>query len=282
MSKKDAILCHYKFSNQKPVIFGVHKHKLTPGAVFDMHLSPEVGVVLNGKMARYSGDSYSELTSGGVWVTGMLEPHGRQALEPDSSTAVFIISPDFFANTNIPGVDSHIWHLPFNTPAQKRPFLINEEFTVIIGRLLDFINSDVPELFKQVQINFTLLEIILRINQLGKFKALKKNKTTADLRRLQPALQLIFNSSQTVNTDEAASLCKLSSSRFSQLFTSATGQSFSKFSLRHRLSQVAHDLKNTTLSLDELAEKWGFTDKSHLVHRFKEHYKLTPVSYRKV
>ena len=281
MNKKDAILCHYKFSNQKPVIFGVHEHKLTPGAIFDMHLSPEIGVVLSGKMARYSGDAYSELTRGGIWMTGMLEPHGREALEPGSKTATFIISPDFFANTNIPGIDNHIWQLPFNTPSRKRPLLIYEEFVLIVERLINFMNSDMPDLFKHAQTNFTLLEIILRVNQLGKFKAGRKNRYVSDLRRLQPALQLIFNSSQPVNTDKAASLCKLSPSRFSQLFAAATGQSFSKFSLRHRLSQVAHELKNTTLALDELAEKWGFSDKSHLVHRFKEHYKITPVLYRK-
>ncbi len=282
MNNKNAILCHYKFSNQKPIIFGVHEHNLTPDAVFDMHLSPEVGVVLNGRMARYSGDSYSELTRGGIWTTGMLEPHGRQALEPGSKTAVFIISPDFFTNTNIPGVDNHVWQLPFNTPPQKRPILINEEFAVIIeSLLLDLTNSDFSELFKHAKTNFTLLEIILRVNQLGKFKPGKKNKAAGDFSRLQPALNLIFSSPQAINTEEAASLCKLSSSRFSQLFSAATGQSFSKFSLRHRLSQVAHELKATGLSLDELAEKWGFTDKSHLVHRFKEHYKLTPVAYRK-
>lgn len=74
--------------------------------------------------------------------------------------------------------------------------------------------------------------------------------------------------------------CKLSASRFFQLFEQATGQSFSKFSLRHRLSRVALELKQSGSSLDELAEKWGFANKSHLLHRSKEHYNITPASYR--
>lgn len=280
MREKGAILYHYKFSNQKPVIFGIHEQEITKETVFDMHLSSELGVVLNGKVARYAGKNRFELTRGGVWMTGMLEPHGKQALEPDSLTAVFILSPDFFLNTNIPGVDNSLWQLPFNTPSSKRPILINEYFALTIERLLELVNSDVPDLYKQAQINFSLLDIILRVNQLGNFEARKKNRATCDLKRLQPALQFVFASSQVINTDKAASLCKLSPSRFSQLFTMLTGQSFCKFFLRHRLSQVAFDLKNTDLSLDELAEKWGFTDKSHLVNRFKEHYKLTPALYR--
>ncbi len=280
MKKAEAVLYHYKFSNKFPVIFDLHTHNLIPKAIFDMHLPPELGVVLSGKMARYSGDSYFELTRGGVWISGMLEPHGRQALEPGSQVAVFIISPDFFGNTALPGVDNHIWQLPFNTAPANRPLIINEELALIAENLLDFIENDIPETYKSAQINLTLYEILLKINMLGEFDS-GKNRTNRDFRRLQPALQLIFNSRHAINTDEAARLCKISTSLFSRLFIEATGLSFRNFSLRHRLSQVAHDLKSTSLSLDELADKWGFSNKSHLLHRFKEHYQLTPASYRK-
>jgi AraC-like DNA-binding protein len=118
------------------------------------------------------------------------------------------------------------------------------------------------------------------MHRLGKFDD-ASSVTVSDFGFLRQALDLIYSSPKTIDTNEAAKLCKLSPLRFNQLFTQATGLSFSKFSLRHRLSQVAIDLRKRASSLDELAEKWGFSNKSHLVHRFKEHYKTTPYIYSK-
>ncbi len=278
--KNDPVLNHYDFSNESPVIFNKYRLKLTPGPIFDMHLPFEMGIVLKGRMARYSGSVYFELQRGGVWFTGMLEPHGRQALEAGTEVAVFLISPDFFSSPVIPYVDNRIWQIPFNTPAKLRPILIKEEFAGFGERLLEQLGNTPSFALRSAQIQLVLLEILLHVNRLAEFKKGSLN-TVSGFRRLRPALNLVFRSSQPVNTVDAAKLCKLSASRFSQLFNQAIGQSFRKFSLKYRLSQVALELKRSSKSLDELAEKWGFTDKSHLAHRFKDYFNTTPASYRK-
>jgi AraC-like DNA-binding protein len=279
MKTPNPALAHYQFSNEKMIIFDSHTHKLIPEPVFDMHLPPELGVVLSGKMARFSNNIRAELPRGGVWIGGILEPHGRQAIEDKSKVAVFIVSTDFFHHMVIPGIDNHVWQTPFNTPPERRPTLINEEFALLAERLIAILDKGGTSAQESGQIQLTLLEIILHMHRLGKFDDCACS-TVSDLGRLRPALDLIYHSSKSVDTDEAAKLCKLSPSRFNQLFIQATRLSFSRFSLRHRLSQVAYDLKNGTNSLDELAEKWGFANKSHLVHRFREHYNRTPKQYR--
>ncbi len=273
-------LSHYQFSDDRMIIFGSHSHRLIPKPIFDMHLPPELGIVLNGKMARFSGSVRTELPRGGVWLGGILEPHGRQALEENSKVAVFIISTDFFQQTIIPGIDTHVWQAPFNTAPERRPLLINEEFALLAERLISILDKGGDSAQKSGQIQLTLLEIILQMHRLGKYDDCASS-AVSDLGRLRPALDLIYRSSKSVETAEAAKLCKLSPSRFNQLFIQATRLSFSKFSLRHRLSKVALDLQKGTDSLDELAEKWGFANKSHLVHRFGEHYNTTPMLYRK-
>ena len=272
-------LAHYKFSYDRTIIFDTHTHTLIPKPVFDMHLPPELGVVLGGKMARYSGSVRTELPRGGVWIGGILEPHGRQALEDNSRVAVFIISTDFFHQTVIPGIDTHVWQAPFNTAPERRPLLIDEEFALLSERLISILDKSGASAENSGQIQLSLLEIILHMHRLGKYDD-RASSTVSDFGRLRPALDLIYRSSKSVDTAEAAKLCKLSSSRFNQLFIQATGLSFSRFSLRHRLSKVAYDLKKDLSSLDELAEKWGFANKSHLVHRFREHYNTTPILYR--
>ncbi len=272
-------LRHYHFLNENKVIFQANSHKLVPEPIFDMHLPLELGVVLSGKMARYNDGIYTELPRGGIWLAGILEPHGRQALIADSKVAVFIISADFFYETVIPGVDNFLWQSPFNTPAKDRPLLINEEFACLAERLSGILNKDDSHELHAAQTQITLLEIILHMHRLGSFKV-AENAMVTDLGRLRPAFEFIYRSSEQIGPEDAARLCKLSLSRFSQLFVKATGLSFSKFSLRYRLSRVAQELKNNTNSLDALADEWGFSDKSHLVHRFKECYNVTPSMYR--
>jgi AraC-like DNA-binding protein len=280
MKTPNPALSHYQFSSDRMIIFQAHNHRLIPNPIFDMHLPTELGVVLSGKMARFSGTLRTELPRGGVWLGGILEPHGRQAIEDRSKVAVFIISTDFFHHTVIPGMNNHVWQAPFNTAPERRPILIDEEFALLAERLIAILEKGGAPAQQSGQIQLTLLEIILHLHRLGKFDD-SPSATVSDFGRLRPALDLIYKSSKPVDTVEAAKLCKLSSSRFNQLFIQATRLSFSKFSLRHRLSQVAYELKNGINSLDELAEKWGFANKSHLVHRFKEHYNDTPNLYRK-
>lgn len=279
MIEYDPILVRYDFSGKSPIIFSCVSHSPMPKPIFDMHLSFELGVVISGTMVRYSDELRFELPRGGVWLTGMLEPHGRNSLAPDCKVAVFIISPDFFSTTVISHTNSRIWEKPFNTSPDARPLLVDEKFALLAENLLELLETDSSSELKEAQIQLSLLEIILHVNRMGTFEAGNESAPT-DLRRLQPAFELIFNASQPVSTPEAAALCKLSSSVFAQLFIQATGQPFRKFSLRYRLSQVAAELKNSDLSLDELAVKWGFTDKSHLANRFKENYKITPTHYR--
>ena len=278
-NKTNANLFHYKFADQQMINFSIHSHHLTPKPIFDMHLPPELGVVLSGRMARYTSGVYTELPRGGVWWAGMLEPHGRQALEENSKVAVFIIKTDFFFQTDIPNVDNRIWQAPFNTSVEHRPLLIYEDFAVLIERLEHLLTISKDDAVKAAQVQLTLLEIILHMNRIGSFNT-SECSSANDIWRLRPAFDLIYKSSHPVDIGEAAKLCKMSPSKFSQLFAQVTSLSFSKFSLRHRINQVAHELKINNNSLDELSEKWGFANKSHLVHRFKEYYNVTPSAYR--
>ncbi len=280
MKIPDLPLAHYKFSDEKMIIFSTSFHHPIPEPIFDLHLPAELGVVLSGKMARFSGNVRTELPRGGVWIGGILEPHGRQALEDNTQIAVFIISPDFFHQTVIPGISSNLWQAPFNTAPERRPLLIDEAFALFAEWLISILEKGADSVQQTGQIQLTLLEILLHMHRLGKFDD-SASAAVSDFGCLRPALDLIYRSPKLVDTEEAVKLCKLSPSRFNQLFFQATGLSFSKFSLRHRLSQIAIDLRKGASSLDELAEKWGFANKSHLVHRFKEHYNTTPNLYRK-
>lgn len=282
IDKSNTSLYKYKITNQQMIDYNIHYLHLTSKPIFDMHLQAELGVVLSGRTARYSRGAYNELPRGGVWLAGMLEPHGRQALEENTKVAVFIINMDFLYLTDIPNVDIRLWQVPFSTPAEHRPLMIGEEFAEQVEHLEHLLTVNSDPAMQATQIKLTLLEILLHVNRIGTFSPSNNGicPDINDIWMLRPAFELIYKSSRPVNTNEAAKLCKLTPPHFSKLFIQVTNSSFRKFFLRHRLNQVAHELKNSNSSLDELSEKWGFATKSHLLNRFKEHYKVTPAVYR--
>lgn len=55
-----------------------------------------------------------------------------------------------------------------------------------------------------------------------------------------------------------------------------------KWLVANTVSSIKKDLRNTTLSISELAYKYGFTDTSNFIKYFKKHTGATPRSYRAV
>lgn len=280
MQKHSLGLRHYAFSSDAPIIFELSTHVPRPAPIFDMHLSPEIGVVLDGRMIRYSGNVRFELPRGGVWLSGMLEPHGRNAADDQCDVAVFIMSPDFFVKTALPEIAPSFWSEPLHTPPAKRPVLINERFARIVENLTRDLNSKPSPELKKLRLQIALLEILYFVNHLGAYKK-SAHEPADDYWRLQPAFSQVYNSPRSISAQEAATMCELSLSKFRKLFSQVTGQTFGKFGLRYRLSRAAYAMRDKQRSLDEIADKWGFVDKSHLSNSFKKHYGMSPAKYRK-
>jgi len=74
----------------------------------------------------------------------------------------------------------------------------------------------------------------------------------------------------------------LNPSYFSKLFHEKTGETFSKYLIRLRISKAKELLKQTTLKIYEVAEQVGYQDFRHFVKLFKEQEGMTPAQYRDV
>ena len=58
------------------------------------------------------------------------------------------------------------------------------------------------------------------------------------------------------------------------------GVSPKKFISDTKLNNICFLLSTTTLTLQELAEKYSYVSASHLTHRFKQKFGITPTKYR--
>ncbi len=84
-----------------------------------------------------------------------------------------------------------------------------------------------------------------------------------------------------ISLEQVADAVYLSRPYLSTLFKKETGKKFSSYLQEVRLAKSCPMLKDTSMSIGEVAEKAGFFDAAHFSRVFKEKYGCTPIDYRK-
>lgn len=105
-------------------------------------------------------------------------------------------------------------------------------------------------------------------------------------RSCSPAVQKIMryveeHYGERISLEQVASAAFLSRSYASVLFKKETGEKFSDYLQRIRIEKSCGLLKNTSLSIQETADRTGFFDTAHFSRVFKERMGISPIEYRK-
>ena len=90
------------------------------------------------------------------------------------------------------------------------------------------------------------------------------------------------NLHENINVEALAQLLHLSTRYFRKIFIAKYGIPPKKYIENKRWEKVSSLLSNTNLSLDKICEKTGFTSPYYLSIRFKEHFGVSPLKYRKM
>lgn len=88
------------------------------------------------------------------------------------------------------------------------------------------------------------------------------------------------NLERDLSMSELAAIISVSSSRLRHLFSIETGCSPKQTLSSLRLVRARRLLEESLLSIDEIALKVGWQDRSHFERRFKQQYGLTPAQHR--
>ena len=81
--------------------------------------------------------------------------------------------------------------------------------------------------------------------------------------------------------EELAAGVKMSVINFHRIFRNCTFQTPKQYVLRKRMEFARNLIMNTNLSVDEIAERSGFSNRYHFSKSFKNYYSFPPVAYRK-
>lgn len=248
----------------------VQTKRTTRASLPDTHYETHLGVLTKGlygiNYPTYSGT----LTPGGIWFTGVWEPHYGEGLDVPLEMVVFTAQPDHIGDLGPLGGEE--WRLPFFLPPASRPNPLahdrGDDVLRLAAEMKDALRDDRLDresLRRRVWLKFhELLAIALEITRRDSVDPVGQARA---FRVLQPAIRLVRSmTGRPPSLDEAARSCGLGRSRFCQLFKDVMGATFGRFALDARLGAAVADLRGGSLTIKEVAGNRGFHDASHL-HR---------------
>jgi AraC-like DNA-binding protein len=83
-----------------------------------------------------------------------------------------------------------------------------------------------------------------------------------------------------LSRDETARHAGISPGRFSQILKERTGRTFTELLRQYRVDRASDKLRNTELSIGEIAEACGFCDQSYFTRVFQDVRGMTPKRFR--
>ena len=99
--------------------------------------------------------------------------------------------------------------------------------------------------------------------------------------RMQKMKKFLETPAINFDSNELASLCRLSKSQMNRNFKKAFGISPQKYWEKQRIKYICMVLKKSPVTINEISERWGFKNSGYFCRWFKKMTGYTPQKYRK-
>lgn len=208
------------------------------------------------------------------------------------STASYIcldIPPSFIAHDNHGRIYSRYINPILKSPIPATLKLSGNESNSknILNKIINIqqLIKETPELF-EVDVEIDILEIFKET-----YLLLKSNSQDSDEvpqsyyenDRLKQILSFIQNHYQEkITLEEIAKSVSISKSECSRFFKKVTGESLFNYLILYRINKSIDLIRDTNLSIAEIATSVGFSDQSYYTKCFKEQKKITPKKFKEL
>ena len=265
-----------------------YRHKdYTPGLTWHERL--EVFLPLDAVTRMRMGEQDVELQPGEILIVDNLRLH-MTVDYPGFESRVIVISflPEFVYSLGSPSHD-YYFLLPFyfrpsdapHVVRQNSPFLAQMHHT--IGELLQCYFG--RSIYYQAGCKAHLLHLLyLLAQQFRAVEVLRSELIRQQDRaaRLRPVFEYVSqNYTEGLTLKKGASLANMSQPQFMKLFKRVAGMTLVNYVTHVRLSHAFRLLKDSSLTIAEIAFQTGFSDQSHLDRRFKAAFGQVPSAVRK-
>ncbi len=120
----------------------------------------------------------------------------------------------------------------------------------------------------------------LQTHLIGQVQESRANESARPIRLAKQYVLQHF--SEPITLEEVCEAVGFSISYFSALFKKETGEGFAKYLTRIRIDEAKNLLRETSLSVGEIGEKVGYSDRKHFTSNFRKIVGLNPAEYRKL
>ena len=115
------------------------------------------------------------------------------------------------------------------------------------------------------------------------FTEMMENRENDVSRPIRMSKQYIKqNYKKNITLDEVAEYVGFSATYFSAFFKKETGEGFAKYLTRIRIEEAKELLRETGLSVAEICEEVGYSDRKHFTYTFHKMTGVNPAQYRKL
>jgi AraC-like DNA-binding protein len=255
------------------------------------HERLELFIPLSGAGEFVNGDHRIPFEGGDILIIDTLKLHGLSHFTGRKRSAMVItFMPEFVYTLGSPLCDS-LFLTPFYRPPGSAPAVVRSgdhfapSLEGALSQLVQCYFSPAEKLEHQAGCKAFLLQVLYFLVARAGWSAstrsdyLRRHEQSQRLGRLHEYLLTHFD--QRVSIATAASIARMSESKFMRYFRTVTGETFVAYLTRLRLERAAQLLEEGQLSIAEVANAVGLSDQSYFDRLFRRHFGRTPSAVRK-
>lgn len=270
----------------------IRKHRRYAPVRMHTHDFVEINYIYSGKCIQTINDERIELSAGDILLIDRDAPHSIENTEENDIILNVLlkeetITTDITSNlANSNNLVTQFMLSASNTNEQHNRYLIftnpsnsgnNDVLTGLMNNLFCVYFSEYS--FKTKALNLYLSLILIELtNQLERnsLNAMKKNVD----QEVVSILAYIDRHHPSVSLEELSKVFGYNKSYISQKLKKETGSSFKNLLNRKKINVAKELLKETNLSVEEIAMNVGYNEPSSFFKLFKKYTNMTPNEYR--
>lgn len=266
-------------------LFRFRHNDFTP--IHSWHERLELFVPIEGTVSMLMGERQVDIAPGELLIVENMKLH-RILDIPGLDTRVVVISfmSNFVYSLGSPSHD-YFYLLPFYTNVGNRLHIVRDvtlltDIHHIVARLLKCYFDHTT--YFQIGCKAYFLELLyilaefFRATDFRYSELIRQQERSA---RLKPVLEFVDRHfAERIALKDGAALAKMSMPQFIKLFKRVAGTTFVSYVNHVRLARAVRLLKESSLTIAEVAGEVGFTDQSYFDRCFKKAFQRTPKDFR--
>ena len=267
-------------------LFHYSSDRHTRGSTWHERL--ELFVPVEGRTLFRMGESELDLQPGELLVVDNLKLHHVVDFDGFDSRAVVVsFRPEFVYSLGSPSHD-YTFLMPFYAAAARRarvlPLPEHPDAADALRRLVLCRFEEPDRALQRAGCKAFLLQLLLelarrfRVSELAHWEFLRQQQRTLRLKPLFDHVREHY--ADKLSVAEAAALVRMSPPQFMKTFKKVAGTTLIAYLNHVRLANGSRLLRETSLTVAEIASAVGFADQSYFDKRFKRAFGRTPMEFR--